>query len=266
MSRPLPLPVRCWNLNTFTMSNFLDDFIDPVLATRHVAQNTDEWDTVRAGRFTSSEMYRLMGPAYRPMTKEELAARPKKGVGSAVTRAVDNTKLSTEAEGYIKQKVAEVLTGMPKQSAYAYPIVYGKEMEPQAIEYFVEETGLRYESVGFICFGEHAGGSPDGMVEDDAILEVKCPYAIDTQIDYLMLTDQWDLKRMYPEYYWQVMSNMLFADRTKAHFVTYDPRYLDKKHVMQRIVVEAKEEDFQAITDKIGAAVEEKLKLLKLLA
>lgn len=245
--------------------SFLDDLIDPSLAYRHVEQNSLEWDTVRAGKFTSSQMYRLMGNAYRPMTDDELKARPKSGKGSSVKRSVDDSKLSSEAEKYVLEKVAEVLTGVVKQQSYAYPIVYGKDMEPQAIEYFIGNTGLKYESVGFICFGDHAGGSPDGLIGDDAILEVKCPWAIDTQIGYLMLNDQYDVKRMYPEYYWQMQSNMLFTQRSLCHFVTYDPRYEKEAHKMVHIEITSSAEDQDIVANKIAAAVKMKLEYLTLL-
>lgn len=247
------------------MNNFLDDIIDPLLATRHVSQNTDEWDKIRAGRFTASRMSELMAPGYRPMTQEELKARPKTGTGSKVTRALAPEVLADSAMNYIKEKVAEVLAGMPKPSSYAYPIVYGKEMEPRAIEYFSETTGLKVEPVGFVTFGDHAGGSPDGLVGEEDILEVKCPYAIDTQIDYLMLTDQWDVQRMYPAYYWQCQSNLLFTGRKRCHFVTYDPNYLSKEHKMTHIIIEANSAEHDLICKKIALAVEEKLKLISLL-
>lgn len=245
--------------------SFLDDLLDPALAYRHVEQNTAEWDIVRAGRFTSSQLYRLMGNAYRPMTDDELSKRPKKGKGSSTTRAIDSTTLSTEAEGYVYEKVAETLTGLVKDNAYAYPIVYGKQMETEAIEYFIEKTGMQYESVGFICFGDHAGGSPDGLLGDDDLLEIKCPYAIDTQIRYLMLSDQYDLLREYPEYYYQIQGNLFFTQRKRGHFVTYDPRYDNEKHKMTHIIVNADQNLFNVASDKIEAAVKLKLQILDLL-
>lgn len=247
------------------MNSFLDDIIDPVRASRHVEQNSEEWDSIRAGRFTASRMYELMAPGYRPMTQEELKARPKTGTGSKVTRIIADDVLADSAMTYIKEKVAETLTGMPKPDSYAYPLVWGKEMEPQAIEYFQEQTGMEVERVGFVSFGDHAGGSPDGLIGDDELIEVKCPYSIVTQVDYMMLTDRWDVKRMYPGIYWQCQSNLLFTQRKVCHLVTYDPRYEEPKFKIQRIEIQADSEDQDLICKKIALAVEEKLKLLKTL-
>lgn len=222
---------------------FFDDLLNPETAKQHVKQGTEEWDKMRIGRFTSSEMYKLLT---NPKTKE----------------AQEAGKLSETALTYINTKVAETITGKLKESSYAYPLVYGKETEAQAIETFCNKTGFVWDEIGFVGFGDHAGGSPDGIINETDILEVKCPYAIDTQIDYLQLTDQWDLKRLKPEYYWQVMSNLLFTHKAKGHFVSFDPRYPEKQQIVH-IEVKPISEDFDKITDRIAKAVEEKLRLLK---
>lgn len=241
--------------------DFFKDLADPVSALKYIDQGSDQWDQIRVGRFTSSEMHRLMGAAYRDMTPEELKARPKTGKGSASKRIEVYGELSEKAETYIKEKVAETVTGIKKDNAYAYPLVYGKEMEPNAVEYFQKIKGIECEQIGFIAFGDHAGGSPDRKTPD-GILEVKCPYSIEMQIDYLMLTDQWDLKRLKPEYFWQCQANLLFTNEKVCHFITYDPRY-PESHRLTHIQVKPDEEAFTAITEKIAAAVKRKLETLQ---
>lgn len=223
--------------------SFFEDLLNPDTAKQHVKQGTEEWDRMRIGRFTSSEMYRLITP---PKNKGDKEAG----------------NLSETALTYVNEKVAETLTGMAKQNSYAYPLVYGKETEAQAIEAFCNKTGFVWDEIGFVAFGEHAGGSPDGIINDTDILEVKCPFAIDTQVDYLQLTDQWDLMRLKPAYYWQCMSNLLFTHKSKAHFVSYDPRYPEKQQIVH-IEIKPVAADFDKITSHIAKAVEEKLKLLK---
>lgn len=246
------------------MSNdFFEDLLNKETALQHISQGSDQWDQIRVGRFTSSELHRLMGAAYREMTAEELKARPKTGKGSAVKRIEVYESLSDAAETYIKLKVAETITGIKNDNSYAYPLVYGKEMEPNAVDYFQEKTGLECEEIGFIAFGDHAGGSPDRKTSD-GILEVKCPYTIEMQIDYLMLTDQWDLKRLKPEYFWQCQANLLFTNAELCHFITYDPRY-PEKHRMVHIKIKPDNDAFDAIAKKLEAAVKRKLETLKLI-
>jgi hypothetical protein len=225
-----------------------DEFFDDLVegnAIKHVPQNTEEWERIRIGRFTSSEMYKLLT---NPKTKE----------------AKEAGKLSETALTYINVKVAETITGQKKQDSYAFPLVYGKQTEPEAIEYFCQVTGFIHEPVGFIVFGDHAGGSPDGIINGTDILEIKCPYAVETHIDYLMLTDQWDLKRLNPQYYYQCQSNLLFSDKALCHFASYDPRYPEGKK-MAIIQVKPDNEAFERITEVLPKAIEEKLKLIKLL-
>lgn len=223
--------------------SFLDEIIDEKTAFQWIEQGTLEWDRIRIGRFTASENWRLM---VNPKDKSR--------------------KLSVEAENYVMEKVAEVMTGQCKQQGYAFPLVYGKEQEPFARQHFMEKTGLEVETVGFFPYTDHAGGSPDGLVGSDGILEVKCPYDSRVMLDYLMLTDWHDLKRDFREHYWQIQNNILFTGRSVGHFVAFDNRMTSEKNKMAHIVVPAVEEDQNAIIERIGFAIEEKLKLLKLLS
>lgn len=228
------------------MSNFLDDLTNEKTANKWIEQNSAEWDRIRVGRFTASEIWKLI-------TEPRTVEAKKEG------------RLSETAMTYVNEKVAEVLTGMPKSTGYAFPIVWGVEHEDEAADFFSNATGFELEKVGFFPYTDHAGGSPDRLVGDNAIVEIKCPYDPAKQIDYLMLTDMWDLKRENKEYYWQCQANLLFTERTICHFVTYDPRMILDKHKMKHIEITPVEKDQQLIIDKITIAVKEKLQLLNLI-
>ncbi len=247
--------------------SFLDDIITPERAHLHVQQGSQEWDLLRCGRFTSSEIHKLMDCGKRLMTPEELKARPKSGKGSKTTMVPDPSKMSDTGLKYIRKKVWETLSGEPLGEVYAYSLAYGKAQEPFAILHFEEVTGLKTEKVGFQCHTDHAGGSPDRFIGEDSGLEVKAPSS-DEQIDYLMLTDHYDLKRDYPAYYWQCVSLMLFTNRKTWHFCTYDPRMKNPEHQLTHLIIEWEkvEEDIDAITKALEGAVEEKMKLIDLLA
>jgi hypothetical protein len=246
---------------------FFSNLLSPETASYNIQQGTEEWDKIRCGRFTSSEWHKLMECGKREMTKEELVARPKTGKGSKTTLVPDPSKMGEKGIKYIRQKVWETLTGQPVQSPYAYPLVYGKETEPIAVEYIEKKFDWKTEAVGFQVFGEYAGGSPDRLIGEDAGLEIKCPSS-DVQIDYLMLTDHHDLKRNHPDHYWQCVSLMLFTNRKTWHFCTFDPRMKKEKHKLTHITIEWEkvEEDIDACVKALEAAVEEKLKLIKLLS
>lgn len=240
--------------------SFLDDIIDADKAPIHAQQGSDEWDAIRIGRFTSSEIHRLMGHGWRPMTDKELGERPKKGAGSKTTRLPDFTQLSKEADGYIDQKVAEVLTGKANLQSYAYPLVYGKEQEPFAVEHFTEKYKLETYECGFQTFTDHAGGSPDRFIGPDDILEIKCPFASANHIDYLWMNTPLDLKDVHEDYYWQCVSLLLFCQRKRLHFCSFDPRFPEKMR-MKRIIFEADkfQEDHDRIIKVLEKAVDRKL-------
>lgn len=245
----------------------LDEYLDAGFKAKHTDQGSEEWGKLRIGRFTSSQIYRIMECGKRPMTPVELAARPKKGKGSATTQVPDPKQMSKGGMTYIRQKVWEILTGKSQTTPYAYAIAYGKEMEPEAVKYFEEKTGLETYAVGFQVYTDYSGGSPDRLIGEDEGLEVKCPSS-DEQIDYLMLTDHWDLKRDYAQIYWQCVSLLLFTGRKRWHLATFDPRMKEEKHKMTHIIIEAEKvfEDMELIPIAIAGAVEQLLKDLKTLS
>lgn len=247
--------------------SILDEYINEAYKPKYLNQGSDEWEEIRIGRFTSSEWSKLMECGKRPMTPEELKARPKKGVGSKTTQVPDPSKMGDKGITYIYQKVGEILTGKAKQSSYAYPLVYGKETEPQAVEYFENKFNVTCEEVGFQPWGDHAGGSPDRFIGEDQGLEVKCPSESENQIKYLLLNDHYDLKNNYPNHYWQCVTLMLFTGRKIWHFCTYDPRMIEDKHKLTHIVIEWEkvEDDIDLIVKALEAAVKEKLSILQTL-
>lgn len=248
--------------------SWMDELLDAGNREKYLDQGSEAWEQIRVGRFTSSEIYKIMECGYRPMTAEELAGRPKSGKGSKTTRVLDPTTMSETGMKYIYQKVAEVLTEQAKPAAYAYPLVWGKEQEPFAVEYFQEKFGLECLEVGFQPWSDHAGGSPDRLIGDDQGLEIKCPYDSTNQINYLMLTDRWDLKRLYPEYYWQCVSLLLFTGRKKWHFCTFDHRMKLDKHKLthMEIMYSDVQEDIDALNLALTGAISEKIKLINLLS
>lgn len=244
--------------------NLLDEFLDASYKAKYTDQGSDEWEKLRVGRFTSSEFHKLMECGFRQMTAQELAARPKSGKGSKTTRVPDPKTMGKAGVTYIRQKVWETLTGQIKSTSYAYPIVYGKEMEDEAVSFFETMTGIETIRTGFQPWTDHAGGSPDRFIGDNEGLEIKCPFS-DEQIDYLLLTDHWDLKANYPAYYWQCVTLLLFTGRERWRFCTYDPRIKEDKLKMTHLVIDRNkvQEDLDLIPVVLASAVEEKLKLIQ---
>ncbi len=229
-------------------------------------QGSEMWSNVRAGRFTASELHRLMKPGTRDMTKEELAARPKAGKGSTAKKTYDYDSLSEDAWTFIYEKVAETLTGEPKINPFSHATAWGESWEPVCAEYLTQTKGWEFEIISFVPYTDHSGGSPDRKILNlPEGVEIKCPHNPKNQVDYLMYVDQWDIKRNKPEYYWQCQANLLFTGWEKMHFVTFDPRMKLDKHKLVHIEVLPHEEDQNLLIKRLEVAIKEKLVLLKLL-
>ena len=75
----------------------------------------------------------------------------------------------------------------------------------------------------------YLGCSPDGLIGDDALIKVKCPFAarhkhitVET-VDYLYLDDQTGLLSLKTDhdYYSQVQGQLYVTDRKMCFFVVY---------------------------------------------
>ena len=89
---------------------------------------------------------------------------------------------------YQAQLVAEILTGKPQGSDYTNAAMqFGTEMEPLARSAYEAETGFSVDEVGFCQHPtiERAGASPDGLVGDSGLVEIKCP-KVATHLAYLI--------------------------------------------------------------------------------
>lgn len=156
-------------------------------------QGTDEWFAARCGKVTASRM-------------DDLLARTKSGYGAS-------------RGNYMAQLIAERLTGTPAESYTNGAMQWGTEQEPaaRAAYEFYRETEV--EETGFILHPviAESGASPDGLVGDDGLVEIKCPNTA-THIDTL-LTSQ-----VPGKYVKQMLWQMACTSRRWCDFVSYDPR------------------------------------------
>lgn len=216
-------------------------------------QNTPEWYNARLFHFTSSELYKLM-------TEPRSAADKAAG------------KLSATAEGYVFDKVAEYLTNgvcLDYKERFSKDIDWGNTYEEVARNVYEQRTGMTVELCGFVPYNDDFGGSPDGLVGDDGIIEIKCPYNSSVHAAYLLMMTAEDLQRVRPEYYAQIQGNLLVTDRKWADFVSFDPRVQNDAFALKVLRVE-RDEDFiakavDALTRATRATNEIKRKLLAML-
>ena len=149
------------------------------------------------------------------------AARIGKVTASRVADVIAKTKtgFSTSRDNYMAQLVCERLTGQKGESFTNAAMQWGTETEPLArLSYEVAQNVL-VDEVGFVPHPSiiMAGASPDGLVGDDGLLEIKCPNTA-THIETL-------LSQTVPgKYNTQMQFQMACTNRSWCDFVSFDNR------------------------------------------
>lgn len=151
-------------------------------------------------------------------------------------------KLSAAADDYIAQKVAEkvgAFSMMPDQLV-SKAMLHGIETEPEARNWYSMVRDVDVRQVGFVTTDDgRFGCSPDGMVEEDGTLELKCPQP-KTHVSYL-------LDGVLPsEYAPQVHGQLYVTGRKWVDFVSYAVGF---PPLVLRVVPDA-------YTAKLGEALE----------
>lgn len=135
-------------------------------------------------------------------------------------------KASTQITGYTNRLLAEKIMGKPCDPDEPNAAMQrGTELEPEARDYYSLIAGPVVE-VGFCLHDDHDFGcSPDGLVGDDGILEIKCPMPW-THVEYLR--DQVLPSKYIP----QVQGQLLVTGRKWCDFVSFHP---DMKPLIVRV-------------------------------
>jgi putative phage-type endonuclease len=154
-------------------------------------------------------------------TEEWFSARLGKVTASRVADVVAKTKsgYSSSRANYMAQLVVERMTNKQAESYSNAAMEWGTEQEPLARAAYEAEVGVLVDEVGMIDHPtvEMSGASPDGLVGDDGLVEIKCPTTA-THIDTLMGEEA--PKKYYDQMQWQ----MSCTGRKWCDFVSFDPR------------------------------------------
>lgn len=158
-----------------------------------IVQGTDEWRQARCGSIGASSI-------------ADLTAQTKSGWGAS--RA-----------NLMARIIAERLTGVPAESFTNAAMQHGTETEPQARSAYAFMADVDVVEVGLIRHptieGTHA--SPDGLVGDDGLVEIKAPNT-STHIETLLSG------KVADRYVQQMMWQLACTGRQWVDFVSYDPR------------------------------------------
>ena len=162
-------------------------------------QRTDEWYTARLGKVTASRI-------------ADVVAKTKSG-------------WSASRDRYMSQIIVERLTQRPPDGFTSAAMQWGIETEPQAIAAYEALTLSVVEPAGFFVHPSInlAGASPDGLVGDLGLIEVKCPET-HTHLDTLIAANNPRRNPIQSKYHLQMQWQMACTGRQWCDFVSFDPR------------------------------------------
>lgn len=158
-----------------------------------IEQRSDAWFAQRMGKVTASCIYKVM-------------AKTKTGYGA-------------DRANYAAQLVAERLTGRPAETYTNAAMQWGVDTEAEARDAYSEWHLCVVEESGFVPHPLIAmsGASPDGLVGDTGLVEIKCP---NTATHIATLTGAGIDRKYLLQMQWQ----MACAERDWCDFASFDPR------------------------------------------
>lgn len=154
-----------------------------------VEQGSEKWHALRLGRPTASNFHRILSPK--------------------------RLQPSSQRAGYMYQKLAERLLGVPMDMQGSGVMARGSELEEQAVRHYEFVNDVQTRKSGFFTTDDgRVGCSVDRLVGDEGILEVKCPLA-PSHIAALLGDGS--------EHFLQCQGQMWIAERQWCDLVSYFP-------------------------------------------
>ena len=192
----------------------------------NIEQQTPEWYEVKIGKVGASRLSDVM-------------AEGKNGKPSA-TRA-----------NYMYELLTARLTGEYQQTYQSPEMLRGIELESEARRKYEIVTFNEVKKIGWIPHPEidMCGCSPDGLVDDDGLIEIKCPNT-KTHLETVLHG------KIARSYMLQMQWQMECSGREWCDFVSYDPR-LPENIQMCIIRVDKKQEVIDSIKTAVQAFLSE---------
>lgn len=195
-------------------------------------QRSNEWHKQRIGRFTASEVHALMGV---------------KGLG--------DTGLTLA-----RKKAQEIVFGRDENwNVETWDMKRGIEQEKTAFEIFKYNKSLDFvlvQEAKFFPLKDYSGASPDGLVGNDAVLEIKCP----RPEKFFELVEK-GFEAIDKKYIYQMQLQMYAALKNQCHFFNY--LEWNDEQLTHEIIVKRDKETIDLILERIELAVIERDNIVK---
>jgi hypothetical protein len=160
-------------------------------------QGSIEWLHARLGVVSASNMHRVVNES------------------GELRKARSGPGLAQGADTYLNELVVEYMLGEPVNVDANQYMQRGTGMEEEAAAWFAWEYETPVITSGFITTDcGRVGASPDRLVGDDGLLEIKCPSAVQHVAN---------LRQMTSDYLAQVQTQLFVTGRDWVDLLSYNP-------------------------------------------
>ena len=215
----------------------------------NVEQRSLDWHRLRIGSFTGSKIGDLMKSGRK---KEQIFGDTAMSyIFKVAAERMLNPVFVNDDElfgQYIEQ-----------QQVYSKAIIWGQEQEENAKDLLMRKNPEWELSDVSSCKHDtipHFAASPDAIIYDRKKLmigEIKCP-SVHTFVRYLVeIKDAESLKKVQPDYFYQMQSEMACTNAESGIFVAYCPWLVKPIHI---VPIERDEEAIKAIEERVVKANE----------
>lgn len=227
--------------------NWLDEigkdvfYEDEVVAFNDEFNNDElEWKKDRLGNISGSNFGKLI-------------VKDKKG-GYTLSSSQNAEKLIYKIAWERLLKAGNISNGLGRLEINSRETNYGSDWESHARLLYEERTGNKVISENkYYAKDEWIGGTPDGFIGEDGILEIKCPYNGGNHLKTLLTGEIYN-----PEYIYQIQGYLWITGRKWCDFVTYDPDLIDELQ-LNILRIERDEQIIEGI-EAVLEIVKEKIK------
>lgn len=200
---------------------------------KDIEQGSKEWHELRCGWITASKFKDVISNG--------------RGGSESKTR-----------KSYMLKLAGELLTDLIEESYTNEYMNWGVSTEPQARSMYELETGNIIDQVAFIRHDSlMVGCSPDGLIGNDGLIEIKCPKTT-TQIETYLSG------KMPNDHKAQVQGQLWVSEREWCDFVSFDPR-INGKSGYFCVRVERDEEYIKELQLKISSFQNDLMKIMEIL-
>ena len=205
-----------------------------VINVADLEQGSPEWYQARAGSLGASDI-------------------------SDVMRRIKSGAYGASRANLAAKLVAERVTGQPYEGFQSQAMAWGKDTQDAALKAIAFRLDVKPVKVGLVRHPRiaFAHASPDALIGDDIVVEIKCPNTA-THLDYLLGDKDID-----PDYVKQVQWQLACTDRAYAIWASFDPRLPERMRLAHRLlprdeaVIAALEDEATSFLNEVALRVDQ---------